>query len=60
MLRWHLDNGLIVIPKSVTPARIRENVDVFDFALDGDDLAKIAALDDAKGRVGPDPDTASF
>ncbi len=55
ILRWHLDNGLIVIPKSVTPSRMRENIDVFDFELDADDLRAIEKLDDASGRVGPDP-----
>jgi diketogulonate reductase-like aldo/keto reductase len=55
ILRWHLDNGLIVIPKSVTPSRMRENIDVFDFKLDADDLQAIEKLDDASGRVGPDP-----
>lgn len=55
ILRWHLDNGLIAIPKSVTPARIRENIDVFDFHLDEEDMARIAQLD-ANGRLGPDPD----
>jgi diketogulonate reductase-like aldo/keto reductase len=55
ILRWHIDNGFIVIPKSVTPSRIRENVDVFDFSLDADDMRAIEGLDRASGRVGPDP-----
>jgi diketogulonate reductase-like aldo/keto reductase len=55
ILRWHLDNGFVVIPKSVTPSRIRENIDVFDFRLDADDRRAIEALDSASGRVGPDP-----
>ncbi|WP_308283955.1 aldo/keto reductase [Streptomyces buecherae] len=56
VLRWHLQLGNVVIPKSVTPARIRENIDVFDFELDADDLATLAGLD-AGRRTGPDPDT---
>jgi 2,5-diketo-D-gluconate reductase A len=55
ILRWHIDNGFVVIPKSVTPSRIRENVDVFDFTLDADDRRAIEGLDSAAGRVGPDP-----
>ncbi|MFD3437788.1 aldo/keto reductase [Streptomyces sp. NPDC058685] len=56
VLRWHLQLGNVVIPKSVTPSRIQENLDVFDFELDGDDLAAFAALDEGK-RLGPDPAT---
>jgi diketogulonate reductase-like aldo/keto reductase len=55
ILRWHIDKGFVVIPKSVTPSRIRENIDVFDFNLDADDMRAIEALDSASGRVGPDP-----
>jgi 2,5-diketo-D-gluconate reductase A len=54
ILRWHLELGNAVIPKSVTPSRIEENFDVFRFELDGDDLAAFAALDRGQ-RTGPDP-----
>jgi 2,5-diketo-D-gluconate reductase A len=55
-IRWHLQLGNIVIPKSVTPARIRENADVFDFELNEDDLADIDALN-SDLRTGSHPDT---
>jgi len=55
IIRWHLDQGLVVIPKSVTPSRIRSNFEVFDFALDEDDLKSIATLNKNQ-RLGPDPD----
>ncbi|MFB2597149.1 aldo/keto reductase [Herbiconiux sp. P17] len=55
VLRWHVQLGLSVIPKSVTPSRIRENIDVFDFELDADDLAAIASLETGE-RTGVDPD----
>ncbi|MCW8380583.1 aldo/keto reductase [Streptomyces justiciae] len=56
VLRWHLQLGNVVIPKSVTPARIRENADVFDFALTDEEMTAIAGLDRGL-RTGPDPDT---
>jgi 2,5-diketo-D-gluconate reductase A len=56
ILRWHLQLGNVVIPKSVTPARVRENFDLFEFELSEDDLAAIARLD-AGHRIGPDPAT---
>ena len=55
MLRWHLQQGRQVIPKSVTPSRIAENFDVFDFELTGDQLAAIDALDTGV-RGGPEPE----
>ena len=45
MLRWCLQKGLVVLPKSVTPERIKENFDIFDFELSDDDMAKLAKLD---------------
>jgi 2,5-diketo-D-gluconate reductase A len=56
VLRWHLQLGNVVIPKSVTPERIHENIEVFDFELSEDDVDAIAQLD-AGGRIGPDPST---
>ncbi|MGW9434417.1 aldo/keto reductase [Streptomyces decoyicus] len=56
VLRWHLQLGNVVIPKSVTPSRIAENIDVFDFELDDDDLAALAGLNTGN-RLGPDPAT---
>ena len=56
VLRWHVQLGNVVIPKSVTPTRIKENLDVFDFELDPDDVEAISDLDAAR-RTGPNPDT---
>ena len=60
VIRWHLDSGLIVIPKSVRPERLKENIDVFGFRLDDDDMRRMRALDKVDGRMGPDPATAAF
>ena len=59
MLRWHLEEGRSAIPKSVRPARIAENFDVFDFELSREELAAIDALDTGV-RGGPDPDSITL
>ena len=61
VLRWHVQRGDIVFPKSVTPARIEENFHIFDFDLDSADLDKITALDKGEpGRTGPNPDVFDY
>ena len=55
VLRWHVQLGNIVFPKSMHPERMRENIDVFDFELADDDVAAISGLN-VDGRLGPDPD----
>ena len=62
ILRWHVQNGVVAIPKSVHVNRIAENIDIFDFELSGKEMARIDALN-ADARGGPDPvevDTKSF
>jgi 2,5-diketo-D-gluconate reductase A len=56
ILRWHIQRGDIVFPKSVNPERIRENIEIFDFELPAEDMAAIAALNRDQ-RTGPDPET---
>jgi len=56
VLRWHVQLGHMVIPKTATTARLAENLDVLRFALDDEDMRGIAALDSASGRIGPDPE----
>ncbi|WP_182902453.1 aldo/keto reductase [Microbispora sp. H10830] len=56
VLRWHVQLGNVVIPKSVTPSRIKENIEVFDFALSPEDMVAINGLDEGR-RLGPDPAT---
>ncbi len=56
VLRWHIERGDIIFPKSVTPARVRENFAIFDFELSGEDVETITALN-RNERFGPDPDT---
>jgi 2,5-diketo-D-gluconate reductase A len=56
VLRWHIQLGNIVIPKSQTPARIASNIDVFDFELSAADIGALSAMN-AGGRIGPDPET---
>lgn len=58
ILRWHLQLGNMIIPKSMNPERLRENMALFDFELSDDDMASISQLDSPDGRTGPDP--ASF
>ncbi len=60
VIRWHLDSGLIAIPKTVRSERLKENIGALDFKLDGDDMQRIEALDSPSGRMGPDPATAAF
>jgi diketogulonate reductase-like aldo/keto reductase len=61
VLRWHLQRGNIVFPKSTTPARIRENLPLFDFELEPADMERIAALDAGEaGRTGANPDVFAF
>jgi 2,5-diketo-D-gluconate reductase A len=58
VLRWHIQRGDIVFPKSVTPSRMQENFDIFDFELDSADMDEISSLDQGEsGRTGPNPDT---
>jgi 2,5-diketo-D-gluconate reductase A len=60
-LRWHIQRGSIVFPKSTTPARIEENIQLFDFELDADQVARIDALDRGEaGRTGPHPDKMAY
>ncbi len=61
VLRWHIQRGDVVFPKSVTPSRMRENFELFDFELDPTDVDEISALDRAEdGRTGPHPDTFAY
>ncbi len=59
VLRWHIQLGSIVFPKSVNPERIKENFELFDFELAPQDMAKISALNKDE-RTGPDPDTFDY
>ena len=55
VLRWHIELGNVVIPKSVTPARIKENFDIFGFELGAERMRRLEELD-ADERIGPNPD----
>ncbi len=58
-LRWHIQRGDVVFPKSVTRSRVEENFDIFDFELDESDMAAITALDRGE-RTGPNPDEFNY
>ena len=58
VLRWHVQRGDVVFPKTMSATRMRENLDIFGFELEADDLEVITALDQGEaGRIGPHPDT---
>ena len=59
VLRWHIQRGDIVFPKTVSPARMRENFEVFDLELDADQMRRITSLNRDE-RTGPDPDTFDY
>ncbi|GMX61517.1 glyoxal/methylglyoxal reductase [Paenibacillus elgii] len=59
ILRWDLQHGVVTIPKSIRESRIRENIDVFDFTLSDEDMARLDGLNQDR-RFGPDPDTIEF
>ncbi|TPJ73614.1 aldo/keto reductase [Mesorhizobium sp. B2-6-2] len=60
IIRWHLQEGVVVIPKSIHRERIAGNFDIFGFELDADDMQTVHGLDSPDGRTGPDPATAAF
>jgi len=61
VLRWHIQRGDIVFPKSVSPDRMKSNFELFDFELDSADVNAISALDQGEaGRTGPNPDTFDY
>jgi len=61
IMRWHIERGDIVFPKTMSPERMRENLDVFDFALEAEDLVALATIDRGPGgRTGADPDTFDY
>jgi 2,5-diketo-D-gluconate reductase A len=60
VIRWHIDSGLVVIPKSVHVDRLKENIGALDFRLDDEDMRRIEALDRGDGRRGPEPGSATF
>jgi 2,5-diketo-D-gluconate reductase A len=61
VLRWHIQRGDVVFPKSVTPERVKANFELFDFELDDSDMDAISALDKGEsGRMGPNPDTFDY
>jgi 2,5-diketo-D-gluconate reductase A len=61
VLRWHIQRGDIIFPKSVTPSRMQENFELFDFELGSDDMDAISGLDRGEdGRTGPNPDTFAY
>ena len=61
VLRWHIQRGDIVFPKSVTPQRIKENLELFDFELDDPDMNALSSLDKGEaGRTGPNPDVFDY
>ncbi len=61
VLRWHIQRGDIIFPKSVTPSRMKENFQLFDFELESGDMEAITALDQGEdGRTGPNPDTFAY
>ena len=61
VLRWHIQRGDIVFPKSVSPERVKSNFEIFDFSLDGDEMTAITRLDRGEsGRTGPNPDVFDY
>jgi 2,5-diketo-D-gluconate reductase A len=60
VLRWHIETGRVAVPKSVTPAHLAENINVFTFALTNQDHAAISELDSSTGRIGYDPGTQGW
>ena len=61
VLRWHVQRGDIVFPKSTTPSRMKENFEIFDFALDEQQMKALSSLDRGEqGRTGPNPDTFDY
>jgi 2,5-diketo-D-gluconate reductase A len=60
-LRWHIQRGDVIFPKSTAPARMKENFQIFDFELEPEDMAAISALDRGEaGRTGPNPDVFAY